>query len=63
MAGLLKRALGIEAGLEHGSYGQFKILVDGRVALDAGAMAMLGIVPSNDRIVEAVRGALAVKPA
>ena len=59
MAGLLKRELGIDATLEHGSYGQFKILVDGRVAIDGGAMAALGIVPSNDRLVEAVRGALA----
>ena len=60
MAGLLKRELGIEAELEHGSYGQFKILIDGRTVLDAGAMAALGVVPSNGQLVDAVRKALEI---
>ena len=59
MATLLRRELGIEPELEHGAYGQFRILVDGREVLDAGAMAALGIVPSNDRILETVRKNLA----
>lgn len=62
MAGVLKRELGIDAELQHGSYGQFKILVDGEEAIDAGAMAALGILPSNDNLVKAVKQALE-KPA
>ena len=43
----------------HGHYGEFKILVEGRVVADAGAMGVLGIVPPDDQIVEAVRRAIA----
>jgi hypothetical protein len=42
----------------HGRYGEFKILVDDDIVVDAGAMALLGIVPSGRRIVEAVRARL-----
>jgi hypothetical protein len=42
----------------HGSYGEFKVLVDDQVVIDAGAPAALGIVPSSRRILEAVRARL-----
>jgi hypothetical protein len=59
VARLLKETLGIEAELEHGPYGQYKILVDDREVIDAGVMAALVIVPSNADLVDAVRKALA----
>jgi hypothetical protein len=43
----------------HGRYGEFKVLVDGKVVSDAGPMGVLGIVPPDDQIVEAVRQAVA----
>jgi len=43
----------------HGRYGEFKILVDGTVVADAGAMGVLGIVPPDEQVVEAVRRAIA----
>ena len=55
MAALLKRELGIDVALEHGPYGSFKILSDGREILDAGAMAALGVVPGDATIVATVR--------
>ena len=58
MAALLKREHGTEPELVHGSYGQFKIDVDGREVLDAGAMAALGVVPTNSRILAVVSNAL-----
>lgn len=42
----------------HGSYGEFKVLVDDQIVVDAGALAALGIVPSGRRVVEAVRAHL-----
>ena len=59
MARLLERELGVTPELVHGAYGQFRIELDGREVLDAGVMAALGILPSNERIVQAVREALA----
>ena len=60
---MLRRELEVESDLVHGPYGQFKILVDGREVVDAGLMAALGVVPSNEHIVDAVREALHKNPA
>jgi hypothetical protein len=51
--------------MQHGRYGQFKVLVDGEVVVDGGAMAALGVLPSRQKVVEAVRariGGSAGKP-
>lgn len=42
----------------HGSYGEFKVLVNDEVAIDAGALTALGVVPSTRRIIDAVRARL-----
>lgn len=39
----------------HGRYGEYKVLVDDEVVVDAGALSALGIVPGDKRVVEAVR--------
>jgi hypothetical protein len=47
----------------HSRYGEFKVLVDGEVVVDAGAPAFLGILPGTNRIVETVRARLSARPA
>ena len=38
-----------------GNYGEFKVLVDGAIVVDAGAAAFLGVLPSRGKILAAVR--------
>ena len=42
----------------HGRYGEFKVLVDGKVVIDGGALGFLGVLPSAQKVVETVRGRL-----
>jgi hypothetical protein len=43
----------------HGAYGEFRIFVDGAEVVDAGALAMVGIVPPMREMVAIVRDRLA----
>ncbi len=43
----------------HGSYGEFKVLVDGETIVDGGALAFMGVMPSAREVLEAVRARLA----
>ena len=43
----------------HGSYGEYKVLVDEDVVVDGGSMVILGLMPSTRKIVDAVRDRLA----
>lgn len=45
----------------HGRYGQFQVLVDGEIVVDAGGLAFVGIMPSSATVIEAVREKLADK--
>jgi hypothetical protein len=38
-----------------GHYGEFKVLVDGALAVDGGAAAFLGVLPSRREILASVR--------
>lgn len=58
MAARLERELGVPVEKVHGSYGEYKVLVDGAVVVDGGARVVLGIMPSGKKIVEAVRSRL-----
>jgi hypothetical protein len=58
VAARLRRELQTEVDMEHGRYGEYKVLVDGAVVVDAGALSSLGIVPSARKVVEAVRARL-----
>ena len=42
-----------------GSYGEFKVLVDGQTIIDGGALAFLGVLPSGREVLDAVRAGLA----
>jgi len=43
VAAKLRRDLGIQVEMEHGSYGEYKVLVDGQTVIDGGALTALGI--------------------
>lgn len=58
MAAQIKSELNVDAEMVHGRYGEFKIQVDGETVVDGGGDAVPGILPSANRIVEAVRGKL-----
>ena len=58
MAARLRRELQIEVDTEHGRYGEYKVLVDGEVVVDGGALAALGVLPSAHKTVKVVRDRL-----
>ena len=55
MAAKLRRELKIDVDMVHGQYAEYKVLVDGDVVIDGGALTALGVVPSGKKVVEAVR--------
>jgi hypothetical protein len=58
VAAKLRRDLRVDVEMVHGRYGEYKVLVDGETVIDGGALAMLGVVPSGRKVVEAVRARL-----
>jgi hypothetical protein len=52
------KELEIQVQLEHGAYGEYRVILDGRVIIDGGARVIIGVHPSTSRIVEAVRSRL-----
>jgi hypothetical protein len=46
----------------HGRYGEFKVLVDGDVVVDAGALAMIGVLPTKRQVRATVRDRLRDPP-
>ena len=57
MAARLRKELGIEAEMMHGSYGEFRVLVDGREVVGAGSLGFLGVLPPVQAVVDTVRQA------
>jgi hypothetical protein len=58
VAARLRRDLGTEVDMQRGHYGEFKVLVDNTVVVDAGALAALGVLPSSRKVLATVRAAL-----
>ena len=58
MAARIRRELHADVELEKGRYGQFKVLVDGETVIDGGALAALGVLPSGQKVLDAVRAKL-----
>jgi hypothetical protein len=54
VAAVLRRDPTLTVELEPGGYGEFTVLVEGKEVLSAGAIAMLGILPSIRKVQEAV---------
>jgi hypothetical protein len=55
VAAQIRRELGTEVEMARGRYGEFKVLVDGETVIDGGALAILGVLPTGRKIVDAVR--------
>jgi hypothetical protein len=55
VAARLRRELQIDVDIVRGSYGEFKVLVDGDTLIDGGALAFLGVLPTGREVLEAVR--------
>lgn len=60
---MLRREMGTTVDMVHGRYGEFKILVDRKVVVEAGLLSVLWIVPSDRAILDAVRRAASPAPA
>jgi hypothetical protein len=58
VAARLRRELGTDVDMVRGHYGEFKVLVDDATVVDGGALAVLGVLPSGRKVVEAVRARL-----
>jgi len=58
VAARLRRELATEVDLVRGSYGQFKVRVDGATIVDGGKWAALGVLPTGAEVVKAVRARL-----
>ena len=41
-----------------GRYGEFKVLVDGETVVDGGVLTALGVLPSQRKVLDAVRAKL-----
>ena len=58
MAARLREELGREVEMVHGRYGEFVVLVDGERVVEAGPLGLLGVLPSPDAVLQAVRAKL-----
>jgi hypothetical protein len=55
VAARLRRELGADVQVVGGPYGQFNVDVDGKTVITGGSLAALGVLPSAEKILEAVR--------
>jgi hypothetical protein len=55
VAARIERELHVDVEKIKGRYGEYKILVDGEIIINGGAKALLGILPSGKKVVEAVK--------
>jgi len=58
VAARIRRELQTDVDMVHGSYGEFKVQVDGQTLIDGGALAFMGVLPSGREVLEAVRARL-----
>jgi len=58
VAARIRRELQTDVDMVHGSYGEFKVLVDGDTLIDGGSLAFLGVLPSGREVLEAVQARL-----
>jgi hypothetical protein len=62
VAARLRRELNADVDMIRGRYGVFKVVVDGDTVIDGGGAAFLGIMPSQVKILGAVRKRVARRP-
>ncbi len=52
---MLRRELGADVEVIGGPYGHFEVSVDGETVIKGGSLAALGVLPSAEKVLEAVR--------
>jgi hypothetical protein len=62
VAARIRRELQTDVEMVRGHYGEFKVLVDGKVVEDGGTAAFLGVLPSARKILATVREHLSSAP-
>lgn len=55
MAARVRRELNADVEVAGGPYGKFEVLLDGVQVLNAGPLAALGVLPSVQSVVDALR--------
>jgi hypothetical protein len=55
VAARLRRELNVEVEVVGGPYGHFEVEVDDDVVLKGGSLAALGVLPSSQTVLDAVR--------
>jgi hypothetical protein len=55
VAARLRRELNADVEVVGGPYGQFEVEVDGNIILKGGPLAALGVLPSAQTVLDAVR--------
>jgi len=58
VAARLRRELNTDVEVVGGPYGQFKVELDGKSVLEVGRLAILGVLPSGQKVLEVVRANL-----
>jgi len=61
-AAYLRKQLGIDVELVEGHYGELSVLVDGEEVINGGALGFMGVLPTLDRIRDAVAAKLGQPP-
>jgi hypothetical protein len=59
VAARLRRELNADVEVVGGPYGQFEVEVDGNIVVRGGSLAALGVLPSAQTVLEAVRAQVA----
>jgi hypothetical protein len=60
VAARLRRELQTEVEMVSGRYGEFKILVEGKLVVDGGAAGFLGVLPRPTKVIAAVKNSMDV---
>jgi hypothetical protein len=55
VAARLRRELNVDVEVVGGPYGQFEVEVDDTIVLKGGSLAALGVLPSSQTVLDAVR--------
>jgi len=63
VAARLRRELGADVEVVGGPYGQFQVRVDDELVLEGGRLAALGILPSAQEVLDAVRESMSAPQA
>lgn len=58
VAASIRERLGLDVARVHGRYGEFRVLVDGEPVVKSRALGFLGVLPSEEEVLAAVKAKL-----